>query len=439
MEANEAVPATERAMIDFGGYFAPQYYSIDDSNGDNHGVQEYQLLAFARANFDGANELFVRLNLQYNDYNPGDSFDGFGSRLIDPVIDRAYYKFDLAQYESAYHGKHLDGNVVFEGGRDFLYWGNGLTFAQVVDGVMPTFSWKNLTLATVAGVTPTRTVDIQPDRPDFDHDTHRGFYGGLLSVAVGPMHPYAFGLIQRDYNDHNVSVVGPITTRYSYNSDYLGAGVTGSLTDHWRYGVEAVYESGDGLSDSSMVEGFVLAPVPQYRKNITAFAGDAKVDYVPLDVHNSRITVEGIIATGDSDRGLTNTTFNGNAGGSTDRAYNGFGLISTGLAFGAPVSNLTVLRFGGSTFPLSSYAASKRLQVGMDFYIFDKQNANAPIDEATVHGVKYLGWEPDAYVNWEVVSDVTLALRYGAFVPNSAAFPSNKVRQFFYAGVTFAF
>ena len=360
--------------------------------------------------------------------------------MLNPDFDRAFYKFDLQQYESAYHGSQMDYDAAFEGGRDFVYWGNGLTLAEVVDGVMPAFSWQNVTLQTVAGVTPTRTVDFEPDRPAFDYDTRRGFYGATLSVAVGPVHPYVYGLIQRDYNiNHNVSVVGPITTRYSYNSDYLGAGITGSVSDHVRVGVEGVYESGNGLSDSSQVEGFVLTPVPQTRDNIIAFAGDAKIDYVPQDSHNSRITLEGIIATGDSDRGLTNTTFNGNKPASHDRAFNSFGLVSTGLAFGAPVSNLEVIRLGASTFPLASYTASRRLQVGTDFYIFDKQNANAPIDQATVSGEKYLGWEPDFYVNWDVASDVTIAARYGLFVPNSKAFASDSVRQFLYLGVTFAF
>jgi hypothetical protein len=111
----------------------------------------------------------------------------------------------------------------------------------------------------------------------------------------------------------------------------------------------------------------VLTQATQYRKNIIAYAADAKLDYVPLDTHQTRVTLEGIVGTGDADRGLTNTTLNGNAGGSDDRAFNGFGLVSTGLAFGAPVSNLEVVRLGASTFPLSSYA-SKRLQLGMPIF-----------------------------------------------------------------------
>jgi hypothetical protein len=79
-----------------------------------------------------------------------------------------------------------------------------------------------------------------------------------------------------------------------------------------------------------------------------------------------------------------------------------------------------------------------RFQVGTDFFAYWKMRTNAPIDEPTTE-TKYLGVEPDIYVNWQIVSDVTLALRYGVFVPNSEAFPHNQARQFVYGGLTFAF
>jgi hypothetical protein len=437
--ANPSIPPGQRALIDYGGYFSPQYFSIDDANGDNHVLREYDLVGYFRANFDGANEVFLRGRAQYNDYNPGDSFDGFGSRLINPDFDRAYYKFDLQQFESAYKGKKINGDISIEGGRDLLYWGNGLSVGEVVDGVMPAVSYGPFSLAAVAGVTPTRTVDFEPDRPEFSFNTRRGFYGALLSVDVAQQHPYIYGLVQRDYNKQNQSIIGPITTQYSYNSNYLGIGSTGALSDHFRYGVEAVYESGNTLSDSSAVSGFTLVPVTQTRDQIRAYAADIKIDYLPQDSHNSRFTVEALAASGDTDRGLTNTTFNGNAPGTRDDAFNGFGLVSTGLAFGAPVSNLQVYRFGASTFPLINHSTFRRLQLGMDIYCFDKANPLAPIDQSTNAGVTYLGWEPDFYINWELASDVTLTFRYGVFMPNSRAFANDKARQFLYSGAVFAF
>jgi hypothetical protein len=427
--ANQAIPVGQRALIDYGGYIIPQYFSVDDSSQNNHTLREYELVGYMRLNFDGANEFFLRASTEYNDYSAGDSFDGLGSRWINPDFDRIYYKFDLAKYEAAYHGKSMDGNLPFEGGRDLVYWGNGLAIAEVLDGIMPSVSYGPLTINGVAGVTPVRTVDFEPDRPAFDTNTLRGFYGAMLTANVLQQHPYIYGMIQRDYNGENASQVGPISTRYSYNSDYLAAGSTGAISDHL----------GNDLSDSSTVSGFSLVQVAQTRDNIRAYAGDLKIDYVPQDVQNSRISIEGIAASGDSDRGLTNTTFNGNAPNTPDQAFNGFGLLSTGLAFAAPVSNLFVIRVGGSTFPFPNSPGFRKLQVGTDIYSFNKENATAPIDEFTNPGVSHLGWEPDFYLNWEMASDITLTLRYGVFMPNTYAFPSDKARQFLYAGTTIAF
>jgi len=63
---------------------------------------------------------------------------------------------------------------------------------------------------------------------------------------------------------------------------------------------------------------------------------------------------------------------------------------------------------------------------------------NGPIDEPSSDN-RYLGWEPDVFINWQIVSDVTLTTRYGVFFPSRDAFASDESRQFFSIGVTFGF
>ena len=65
-------------------------------------------------------------------------------------------------------------------------------------------------------------------------------------------------------------------------------------------------------------------------------------------------------------------------------------------------------------------------------------DADAPIDEPTFDR-SYLGFEPDIFLNWQIASDVTLALRYGIFFPGSAIVADDDPRHFFGAGVTYAF
>jgi hypothetical protein len=261
----------------------------------------------------------------------------------------------------------------------------------------------------------------------------------MLSADLNQHRPFAYYLIQRDYNKMDVRRVGNITTRYDYDSFYIGGGATGQLTDRLRYGIEGAYEFGYTLSNSFELSGFSLVPIEQTRDPIVAGAINARIDYLVADRADTRIGIEATLATGDDDRGHTSNTFAGNAPGTEDNSFNAFGLVNTGLAFAPDVSNVAVLRVGVSTFPLHEFGPLRRLQVGTDFFAFGKLDEDAPIDEFTSTGQQFLGFEPDVYVNWQVTSDVTLALRYGAFFPNGSAFPNDDVRHFFFGGVTFAF
>jgi hypothetical protein len=442
LRANEAVPVGQRALVDYGGFFVFDYLSLDDNQSDNHGLREYDLIAYARANFDGAHELFFRGSGGWRDFNEGDSFDGLGDEKVDPDLDSGYYRFDLARARAAYEGKPTTGpNFVFQGGRDFTYWANGVVLAQTLDGVKVDIGDDRLMLEGLAGVTRTRTVDFDTSRPEFDHNTRRGFYGAMLTagLAGGEHRPFLYFLSQRDYNQDDGVTLGLIETNFEYQSYYVGAGSNGNLGDRLRYGVEFVYEFGSSLSNSFTTTGLGgLIPVTQTEDDIDAYALDVRLDYLLNDPNQTRLGTEFIMATGDDDRGQTNATFNGNTPGTTDRAFNAFGLLNTGLAFSPEVSNILALRLGAATFPLPDSGIFRRMQIGTDLFVFGKFDQDAPIDEFTGDH-RYLGWEPDFYINWQLTSDVTLALRYGLFFPNSDNFVNDDTRQFFFGGLTFAF
>jgi hypothetical protein len=145
-----------------------------------------------------------------------------------------------------------------------------------------------------------------------------------------------------------------------------------------------------------------------------------------------------IFASGDDDRLSSSDTFGGNKPGTKDRAFNAFGLLNTGLSFAPSVSNLLAFRVGVATIPLPDLGPMRRMQVGSDFFLFEKFEPDAPIDEPSGSG-KYLGWEPDVYLNWQLTSDLTLAVRYGVFFPNADVLPSDESRQFIFVGLTYAF
>jgi hypothetical protein len=445
--ANEAVPPGQRVLIDYGAFIQGNYLSLDDATHNNRGLREVDFIPFVRLNFDGAQELFLRGRIGYRDFNYGDSFDGRGDEPVDGDLDRGYYRFDLKRYNAAYGqnilgaGAGSDWNIVFQGGRDLVYWGNGLVMGTTLDGVIVDLSKGRLGVQAIAGVTPIRTVDFDSSRPGFEYNTRRGFFGGMLSANLGDHRPYVYGLIQRDYNKMDNLEIGIISTDFEYNSWYIGIGSSGAITDNLRYGVELAYEGGKSLSNSfEATSAGGLSPIEQTRDPIQAIGLDVRLDYFLNDPQQTRFSAELLVTSGDPDRGSSTNTFSGNTPRTDDRSFNAFGLINTGLAFGPDPANLLAIRLGVATQPFASGSQFlRRLQVGADFFILNKTQRDAPIDEQTGDD-RFLGVEPDLFVNWQITSDVVLALRYGVFFPSEDAFRANSdARQFFYAGLTFSF
>lgn len=444
LRVDQRIPAEQRTLFDYGGYLSLQYISLDDQNGDNHGLRQYDIVGYAHLNLDGVHEFYGSLRGTYRDFNPGDPFttaDGVGGTNSEGSgwqgdVDRAYYRFDLQRYKAAYAGQKIDYNVTFTGGRQLVYWANGLTLSEVLDAALVDIDLGAVQVEFLAGLTPRGTVDLDSSRPHFDDNTFRGFYGVLASARVGTHKPYAYALFQQDYNHDYTSTLGSITTKFDYYSYYLGVGSTGTIGDRLLYGVEATYEGGSTLSNS--FDTTSLFPSAQTENYISAWAADARLDYLFNDRRHSRLSAEALLASGDPDRISGSNTLGGNRPGTGDHAFNAFGLINTGLAFSPSVSNLMMFRVGASTFPIVDNRTLNRLQLGTDFFVFNKMREAGGIDERTETG-RFLGVEPDLYLNWQVTSDVTLVLRYGVFFPNDDVIENDDVRQFFYGGLTFAF
>jgi len=430
------VPPGQRALIDYGGYLTFSYLSFDDSNKANHAFRGYDLVGYGRVNFDNAHDIYVRGRLTYRDFNPGDSFEGEADHL-EGHIEEAYYRFDLAAHNAAYHRSSTgDGNISFQLGRQFQTWGNGLVLSQFVDGGRVTARRGALSLQAIAAVTAhDLTVDFDASRPSFEDDTSRGFYGALAEVQLGAHRPFAYAMVQRDHNSNGPVEIGPLSTRYQYNSYYIGIGIDGSISDRLSYGAELVYEGGDTLSSSFNAQ--TLQPIDQQQDPIRAYAALVRLDYLSTDRQRSRIGVGLMLASGDSDRGDSGNTVDGNRPGTTDHGFNALGFVDDGLAFSPSLSNLLVVRGTVSTYPLTSVTSLAQLQVGVNLFAFAKLRRSGAIDEPS-DNQRYLGWEPDLFLNWQVADDVTFVLRYGIFFPGDAL-PSDDHRQFFYAGLTYAF
>ena len=446
LEVNPQIPVSERTYLDYGGFFGFTFLSFDTPELKNVTMRQEEVGAYADLIFDGANEFFFRGRLFHRDFNPGDRFNSDGEG-IDGRIDNLFYRFDLERYEAAYKGMQTQNQFTVKLGRDLVLWGNGLTLSTDMDGGVVDLGYQNASLELIAGVTPLDTVDFDSSRPRFDSRTERGLYGALASVREGTHKFYVYGLNScRDYNDDELTAddmidgAAAIPTRFNYDSYYVGVGASGALTDRLSYGVEAVYEGGHTLSSSfTLDDAGKQVQVPQTRDGITAYALDARVDYLFADAHHSRLSGEVIFASGDSSRvDSTSATYGGNVPGTRDRAFNALGLPDVGSAFAPAVSNLILFRVGATTFPFIETKMFRQMQVGAEFYAFAKAVTDAPIDEETTDN-RWLGIEPDVYMNWQITSDVALSARYGLFVPGDAIVNDGKMRQFLYTQITFAF
>ncbi|HEV2296333.1 MAG TPA: alginate export family protein [Tepidisphaeraceae bacterium] len=440
------VPVGERVLLKAGAYYTFSYLSLDDPNFETRILRQHELTGYARVNVDGVHDFTFRARTGYQDFHRGDAFglDGDDNDdVISPELERAVYRFDLQRHVAAREGRLMGGDVAVAAGRDLVYWASGLVLSQGVDGAAADITWGDAFGRLLIGQTASDTIDFDTSRPDFDDDTHRLFYGAMLGTRVGKHRPFLYALAQRDRNDDEPFVItsptAQITTEFEYDSYYLGIGSTGAIGDRLVYSAELVYEGGSALSNSfNVTEAGTLEAVPQTNERIEAMALDVRLDYLLPGAHQTRLSAEAILATGDDDRRHASNTFGGNQPGTPDRSFNALGLLNTGVAFNPEVSNLALLRVGVSTFPAPSVSALRRLQLGTDVFVYRKFEKDAPIDEPTTDD-RYLGFESDLFLNWRLTSDVTLAIRYGVFFPGDAIQNDDEPRHLFYTGVTFAF
>lgn len=422
----------ERSYLEFGGYFSATFVNLNDSDNNSRRYFSPEVGIYGRAVLDSAHTFFGRARFQYNEFSPGDSFDGRGDRWTDPFIDRYWYEFDYRSMMAAQHGQSTDWNVNVRVGRQFVDWGAGLVLSENLYAARPVFEFGRVTIEGLAGVTPgdKSVTDFDSSRADYNEETWRGYFGGRVAYRTRSSEEfYGYYLAQVDYNDDdNPQDFG---VDHTYNSHYLGVGTTGSFAARWLYLAEFVYEFGDSRSDP-------LRGLNQTKEDISAWAARGQLTHLFADQNNSRAEFEALFASGDADRNDPSNTVGGNLSGTDDLGFNSLGFVNTGLAFAPSLSNLMSYRLGASTFPLVNTEILEQFQIGVDMLAFFKMNQNAPIDEATTDDT-YLGFETDVYANYRITSDLAFSVRYGAFFPGTAIAGQKDTRHFIYLGMTLSF
>ncbi len=434
----------ESGRLLLGGYTTFGFVASDDASSNTRILRQSDTKLWADFSMAG-HEAYGRLRFNYLDFNSGDSFDGRGDNLEEPIADRYWYRFDYRTARLADAGKRPDDNFWFQGGRQFVNWGSGLALSEVLYSAQAGLELHNLEVMGMVGLTPsTGPIDFDSSRPGYDTDVDRKFMGVMFTYTGFDRHrPYLFFLDQQDQNDRDsrtILLLGtPFPTRYHYDSRYLGVGSSGEITTELFYQAEFVYEYGQSLSSS--ISPFA-APVAQTEESIRAWAGNARLIYAPRwgRPNGLRLDWEIVAASGDEDRQHTSNTFGGNLSGTDDRAFNSLGYANTGLVLGPNMSNLMSMRMGASATPWRGQGIFDKMRIGVDGYLLHKLDSDAPVSFTTTGGERFLGAELDLFIDWQIYSDLSLDVRYGLFIPGDAMpAGSDDERHFFYAGLNYAF
>jgi hypothetical protein len=428
----------ERNVYEVGGFANYTFIYLTDRDDNSRTLNQFETTVFGRFVFDAAHTVFVRGRFRNQQFSPGDSFDGRGDGWRKPFLDRYWYEFDARNMIAANEGRTVDWNINFRGGRQFVDFGAGLVFSEVLLGGRITGEFGNgLAIHGIAGLTPgdEAVTDFDSSRDEFNRDTKRGLFGGMIEYTTPSDDVfYGFGVYSPDFNDDPQRIRGipGAVADFEYNAAYVGVGANGSFTSQLLYLAEFVYQFGESRSDPFQGGGL------QSEEDISAFAARGGLTWVFRDANRSQIKFDTAFASGDDDRlfSTTDTVF-GNRPGTDDNAFNSLGFVQTGLAFAPALSNLMLFRAGASTFPFYGTTDFNQLQLGIDVILTAKLDQDAPIEEIT-EDKTYLGTEIDFTANWRLTSDFTLNARYGMFFPGPAII-RNHTRHFVFFGATLSF
>jgi hypothetical protein len=415
----------------YGAYNTFSFLAADDDFSNTRIQRQYDTRLWAQGAWRG-HELYGRLRFQYRDFNAGDSFDGEGDELSEPIGDRYWWRW---RSRGAHGGEISRVDYWIQVGRQHVEWAQGITLSDTLFAVQGGIETRLVRVTGLLGQTPRHgTVDFDASRPQFDDDVDRRFWGVWVEYAGSAKHqPYAFYLDQTDENG-TTGVVLAFPARWSYDSSYVGIGSKGSITGTLYYRFEFVWEFGDSITD----------PVgnPQTIEDIEAWALRFELSLTPRRWQRRaiRFEFELLLGSGDDDRGHSAFTVFGNQSGTDDESFNAFGYINTGLALGPELANLVSVRLTASGRPAPGSEKFKRLRLQLDVFIFstldDDAATNLPLDR----GDGFIGMEADLSAEWQILSDLYLDLRYGVFFAGEALQNGfDDDRHFFYVGISYAF
>ena len=394
-----SIPSTAMSAT-YGGWVTP--IVISDRRGDVSTNSSLTLVkVWGKLSLGGNSFIYIRAKDLYTKVFSSENYYGDKSKnMID--IDTGY--IELATSRRAFS---------FAAGRKFFLVGSGTVLAGRGDGADIKLQSALADLQVFGMYTRYLNKDDNPyDRSSKDRDdgARRVFAGAIAEKRFLNQTAYLFGVIQRDRAAENA------TAKIRYQSQYYGAGIKGVPVDGLDYLIEGVYEQGKSYLYNS-----------SDKKSVGAYALNASANYYVNASMNPALSVQYAFASGDNDR-YSSTESSSNTSGK-DTGFVGFGSFNGGLAFRPDLSNLHVMRAGGSIMPFSANTSPRlrRLNAGIkySYYMKDRSKGGVNSDGVATENNRNVGQGIDLSVKLKAYSDLSLFAQYGLFVPG-AAFEDKK-------------
>jgi hypothetical protein len=382
---------------------------------------------WTRLKADGdAHELFARMRLSFEYFNPGDEEDELQQDWVGPNFDRAWYQIDVGK---ALHIADSESPLGFKVriGRQEVVWGTGYVLDLPQDAVVFTADLWDWQVRGLIGQAIGSYPNVDRSEPVDSHSARR-FFGVEGSYQGWDNHvPFAYAIWNDDYTDERPQ---DAFQDYAYDTEYFGLGARGSLAHNFNYWTEWVYEGG---------KSYGLGQWRQ-RDTVDAWGWDIGAEYTWDHAVKPRVSAEYMFASGDPQRIFSPTdATGGNRFDGEDTSFVGFGYRDTGIAAGFTNSNLHVWRAGGSFTPFPDTELLKDFEAGTNWFLYAKHHSRGAISDSTADQRSgYVGWEMDYFLNWRLASDLSWTIRWGTFFPGQA-YSDRDSRHFLFTGLTWSF
>jgi hypothetical protein len=405
-------------LWEIGGWLHAEFVRLDDEPFEKHRtLRYYDLRLWGELTIERRYTAYLRLQSDHVDFSSGDQFEGEDDDRTHALrVDQAFVQADWGG----------DGeDFVVRAGRQFLTVGRGLLFNAVAYGAHASYAAGRWGVRGFLAHSLPHDDDIDRSLPNAD-DSRRGFAAVEVSYLPAPyQRVYLVTLVERDFNDEDPE--DPFQD-WGYNARYVALGARGTISGGLGYSAEGIFQFGTSVAAGTTQE-----------EDIRAWALLATLDYRFDSPTSAYLALEYLFGSGDPDRGSVTDTAAGNQAGTDDEGFLAFGYVHTGFSLFPRVSNLHILKFGGSLRPLAGVEAFRVLEVGMYAYGYWKDEPSGAIsDPRATLAEREVGRELDLFLRWRVFSDVGMTLHFGRFWPGDA-YADDDPRDFAGASVTYSF